>query len=135
MALGRQPILAAWWAPPEGGPPDFLQAITLKSHYFIVGVTKLLQIVQEQIRILGVPREAHPLRVGRCASDLCLWTRRTLYVVQWSVVTPHVAPWSVVPLRDGVLVFMQMVVFGLCAVSCEMMWWFKTWAFQELLCS
>ena len=59
---------------------------------------------------LGVPREAHPLRVGRCASDLWSWARCALCVVQWSVVTLHVVPWSVVALRDGLLVFIQLVV-------------------------
>ena len=62
---------------------------------------------------LGVPREAHPLRVGRCASDLWLRARCALCVVQWLVVTLHVAPWSVVALRDGLLVFIQLVVFSL----------------------
>ena len=61
----------------------------------------------------GVPREAHPLRVGRCASDLWLWIRWVLCIVQWSVVTLHVGLWSVVALRDGMLVFMPMVVLRL----------------------
>ena len=62
---------------------------------------------------LQVPREAHPLRVGRCASDLCLQARGALCVVQWSVVTLRVALWSVVALRDGLLVFIQLVVLSL----------------------
>ena len=62
---------------------------------------------------LGVPREAHPLRVGRCASDLWLCARWALRVVQWSVVTLHVAPWSVVALHNGLLFLMQLVVLKL----------------------
>ena len=62
---------------------------------------------------LGAPREAHPLRVGCCAGDLWLWARCALCVVQWSVVTLHVAPWSVVALREGLLVFIQLVVLRL----------------------
>ena len=65
------------------------------------------------MRYLGVPQEAHPLRVGRCASDLWLRPRFALCVVQWSVVMLRVAPWSVVALRDGLLVFIQFVVLSL----------------------
>ena len=68
---------------------------------------------ESQNVILGVPREAHPLRVGRCASDLWLRARCALCVVQWSKVTLHVAPWSVVALRDGLLVFIQLAVLSL----------------------
>ena len=64
---------------------------------------------------LGDPREAHSMCVGRCASDLWLWARWALRVVQRSVVTLRVAQWSVVALRDGCLFFMQLdVSFGRC---------------------
>ena len=62
---------------------------------------------------LGVPWEVHPLRVGRCASDLWLWARWALRVVQRSVVTLRVAQWSEVALRHGWLFFMQLVVSSL----------------------
>ena len=85
---------------------------------------------------LGVPQEAHAVRVGRCASDMWLWARWALRVVQWSVVTLHVALWSLVALRDGLLAFMQLAVFRLHVVfkmgffkveRCVMLWWLTSW--------
>ena len=42
----------------------------------------------------GVPQEAHPVRIGRCASDLWLWACWALRVVQ--VVGGHVVRCAVV---------------------------------------
>ena len=60
------------------------------------------------------------MRVGRCASDLLLWAPWALRVVQLSVLALHVASWSVVALRDGLLVFMQLDVQDVIFQSCRL---------------